>query len=85
VALFIFHGASRDSQAGVAPKLSPLVAAITQLLKRWVPASASCPAAVAPAAQPDAVVEADSDDDADGASTAHPKHACAAEGAGVAR
>jgi hypothetical protein len=47
VALFIFHGASRDSQAGVVPKPSPLVAFITkQLLKRKL---GSHPAAVAPA------------------------------------
>jgi hypothetical protein len=66
VALFIFHGASRDSQAGVAAKLSPLVAALTKLLKRK--RKRAHPAAVAPATQPHAVtalalVDIDSDDD----------------------
>jgi hypothetical protein len=54
VALFIFHGASRDSQAGVVPKPSPLVAFITkQLLKRKLGSGnrykQAHPAAVAPA------------------------------------
>jgi hypothetical protein len=66
VALFIFHGASRDSQAGVAAKLSPLVAALTKLLKRK--RKRAHPAAVAPATQPHAVTalaleDIDSDDD----------------------
>jgi hypothetical protein len=34
VALFIFHGASRDEQAGVKSKPSPAVAKLTALLKR---------------------------------------------------
>jgi len=58
VALFIFHGASRDQQAGVA-KPSPAVAKLTAVAKRVVPKLTaggrtqrvnSNPAAVAPAA-----------------------------------
>ena len=70
MALFIFHGSSRDSQAGVAAKPSPLVAFVTKLLKRKLGSKKQ--ARVAPAAQPDeltevAVVHSDSDDDdADG-------------------
>jgi hypothetical protein len=74
VALFIFHGASRDSQAGVAAKPSPLVAFVTKLLKRKLGSKKQ--ARVAPAAQPDeltemALVHSDSDDDGDGF-TVHP-------------
>jgi hypothetical protein len=50
VALFIFHGASRDSQAGVVPKLSPAVAFLTKLLRRKLgQGKGKHPAAVAPA------------------------------------
>jgi hypothetical protein len=74
VALFIFHGSSRDSQAGVAAKPSPLVAFVTKLLKRKLGSKKQ--ARVAPAAQPDeltemALVHSDSDDDGDGF-TVHP-------------
>ena len=64
VALFIFHGASRDSQAGVAPKLSPAVAFLTKLLRRKLgQGKGKHPAAVAPSQppqpqhHPDAVTE----------------------------
>jgi hypothetical protein len=52
VALFIFHGASRDSQAGVAPKLSPAVAFLTNLLRRKLGKEKKHPAAVAPSQPP---------------------------------
>jgi hypothetical protein len=52
VALFIFHGASRDSQAGVAAKPSPLVAFVTKLLKRKLGSKKQ--ARVAPADDDDA-------------------------------
>jgi hypothetical protein len=53
VALFIFHGASRDSQAGVAPKLSPAVAFLTKLLRRKLgQGKGKHPAAVAPSQPP---------------------------------
>ena len=60
VALFIFHGASRDQQAGVA-KPSPAVAKLTAVAKRVVPKLTTGertqrvnrnPAAVTPAAYP---------------------------------
>jgi hypothetical protein len=63
VTLFIFHGASRDGQAGVAPKLSPAVAFLTKLLRRKLgQGKGKHPAAVAPSQpqrqqQPDAVME----------------------------
>ena len=53
VALFIFHGASRDSQAGVVPKLSPAVAFLTKLLRRKLgQGKGKHPAAVAPSQPP---------------------------------
>jgi hypothetical protein len=78
VALFIFHGASRDSQAGVVPKPSPLVAFITkQLLKRKLGSGnrykQAHPAAVAPAFSGEVTEAAHegSDDDADGVFAVH--------------
>jgi hypothetical protein len=59
VALFIFHGAARDKQAGVA-KPSPAVAKLTALVKRVAPKLTARdrtkqrvnPTAVAPASSP---------------------------------
>ena len=76
VALFIFHGASRDQQAGVA-KPSPAVAKLTALAKRVVPKLTAGertrrvnPTAVAPAAYP----TQDSQGDAEAASVTATTH-----------
>jgi hypothetical protein len=69
VALFIFHGASRDKQAGVA-KPSPAVAKLTALVKRVAPKLTTRdrtkqrvnPTAVAPAAYPPQDSKGDSEE-----------------------